>query len=362
MKKHIILSFSLFFLFILLMGTSGETADLPQSDRDQIINQEMDCVSSHLRAKESMGWVDVCSTSDKSDVYTFDDNDRVKKKHWFSIHPALTRDNPLTHVEIGGESFFYSYREPDLMKTKGYKNGIFGSFTYRLKENERPQSLKEIFSGSSGVNMLRVEGRYAFGKTDYESNGTGSEDGIPYWAIECRGLAGYDIPLTSAVRLTPYVGLGYRYLYDDGGGGVTTTGHWGYDRESQYVYLPLGLETEYKFKNSWSIGLTVEYDYFIDGEQTSHLEDGGTGYDPLENDQNDGYGLRGSFRVMKESQAMDFFVEPFVRYWDIEDSKVSALTINGQVIPVPGSPGYVYGGREPKNNTTEYGVKLGLRY
>ena len=106
-------------------------------------------------------------------------------------------------------------------------------------------------------------------------------------------------------------------------------------------------------KNDWSWGVTVEYDVFIDGNQTSHLEDGNVGYDTSTNDQNDGYGLRGSVRVMKQTDAIDFFVEPFVRYWDIEDSEVSLTTVNGAVVGA---------GLEPTNNTTEYGLKIGICY
>jgi len=387
MKRHIVVSVSVFFL-LLCCGDKLVLASGPSVlERGEIIAKEMDCVQRHLDVNKPMGWADVCytdtgneysiETDDALEQKISDDMDLAEKKRskyvladeldepprsWYSIHPALTRDNPLTHFEMGSESFAYSYREPDLMKAKGYMYGVFGSFTYRLSENEHIKSLKDIFSGKNMINMFRVDGRYAWGKTDYQSNGTGQESGIPYWSMEFRGIAGLDIPVVTDLRVTPFLGFGYRYLYDDSGGGITTTGHWGYDRESQYVYLPTGIETEFKWGNNWSLCLTAEYDFFIDGEQTSHLEDGGTGYDTLKNDQDKGRGMRGSFRVMKESKAIDFFFEPFVRYWDIENSDVTALTINGQVIPVPGSPGYVYGGREPKNNTTEYGVKCGIRY
>ncbi len=352
--------------------------------RDEIIARELSCIATQMEKGKKLDWQDVCYTRDftqKSDKAVKADFVLAKASgssessmdmdmdmatgsgsdKWYQIGDKLGRDNPLSHFEVGTETFMYSYREPDLMKTSGYMYGVFSSFTYRTHENARIQHLKDAFrSDESNINMFRLEGRYAFGKVDYESNGTGSESGIPYWSIEFRGLVGYDIPVMAESMITPFVGFGYRYLYDDGGAGITTTGNWGYDRESHYFYLPIGFESKFNIKNGWSVGFTAEYDLFIDGQQISHLEDGGTGYDTLENDQNDGYGLRGSFRVMKETEKIDFFIEPFVRYWNIDDSEVSAITINGSVVSVGG--GYVLGGREPENNTTEYGVKLGFRY
>jgi len=373
-SKQFTLGLSLILVFALCAPAVASEA------RDVIIERELNCIADHVEQGKDLAWKDVCYTRDfskaassaepvqadfvlakatgRSDAAEQD----VSDSKWYSLHPKLGRDDPLTHFEIGSEAFFYTYREPNLMKVNGNKYGVFTSFTYRTQENPKVESLQEVFRRESKLNMFRLEGRYAFGKVDYESNGTGSEAGIPYWAIEFRGLAGYDIPVMAESRVTPFLGLGYRYLYDDGGAGITTTGHWGYDRESHYIYLPVGVETQFNIKNGWSIGFTAEYDFFIDGQQISHLEDGGTGYDTVENDQNDGYGLRGSFRIMKETEKLDFFIEPFVRYWNIDDSDVVALKINGAVIPIPGSPGYVVGGLEPENNTTEYGVKMGFRY
>jgi len=80
----------------------------------------------------------------------------------------------------------------------------------------------------------------------------------------------------------------------------------------------------------------------IFGRQKSHIpiEMGGT----AENFQPSGYGIRGSFRLAKEIEAMELFVEPFARYWHIADSNVND------------------GGIEPRNTTQEYGAKLGVRF
>ena len=104
----------------------------------------------------------------------------------------------------------------------------------------------------------------------------------------------------------------------------------------------------------------MEYDVLIQGKQTSHFEDektiagDSTGYNSSENDQQEGYGLRGSIKVMKEINRVGFFVEPFVRYWDIETSDVDIITSS------TGYPSYYTW--EPSNTTKEIGVRAGLHF
>ncbi|VAX34977.1 hypothetical protein MNBD_UNCLBAC01-718, partial [hydrothermal vent metagenome] len=85
----------------------------------------------------------------------------------------------------------------------------------------------------------------------------------------------------------------------------------------------------------------------------SYLGDAVAGLNTVSNKQNKGYGLRGSFKIVKKSNNMDFYFEPFIRYWNIEDSEISTLTYNGVAV------GF---GLEPNNNSTEYGIKLGATF
>lgn len=262
-------------------------------------------------------------------------------------------DRERFQFDFGTEVSRIRYAEPNLMKNKGYMYGVFGAVTYRTAGQEGITSWRDLFSGRSPLSLFRLEGKFSYGIVDYESEGTGTLDDIPDYMLEFRGLTGFDVFPVAALRLTPYIGLGYRYLNDDSGGKTTTTGHFGYERESNYFYLPVGLETFVKGKAGWGFGMTVEYDVFLDGEQKSHLGDAVTGLNTLKNDQNSGYGLRGSLKVMKETRKFNFYLEPFIRYWKIDDSEISPVTYSGVIV------GY---GREPENNSTEYGVKLGLQF
>ncbi len=275
------------------------------------------------------------------------------KKSSSELSSFFSHDNPLSKFEFGTDAYAFRYREPNFIKGhKGYLYGIFGSYAYRLSENKPISSIGQLFSPESNFNMIKVDGRFSYGKVDYE--GSGTIDGITDYTFEFRGVLGYDISTGSTLTFTPYAGLGYRYLNDDTGGLRSSTGALGYERESRYVYIPIGLETTINMGSSWQLGMTSEFDLFIDGEQKSHLEDVSSSLEAIENDQNDGYGVRGSLRLTKKNDSIDVFVEPFVRYWHIKDSNISPITVTG---------GTVIGfGLEPDNNSTEYGIRLGARY
>ncbi|MDO8722670.1 MAG: hypothetical protein Q7J31_10670, partial [Syntrophales bacterium] len=166
--------------------------------------------------------------------------------------------------------------------------------------------------------------------------------------LEIRGLGGYGFPILKATTIKPYLGIGYRYLNDDMSGRYTSTNAFGYERESTYIYSPIGIEVITTLKNGWSVGAMLEYDYFWEGTQKSHLG-WQPGYYDIENDQEKGYGLRGSVEFRKKGEKLDFLIEPFIRYWNIEDSKITTD---------PGGTSW----KEPKNNSTEFGIKFAVKF
>lgn len=230
--------------------------------------------------------------------------------------------------ELGTEISHIKYEEPGVMEQEGVMWGILGSYTYR--DNW----------------MLKAEGRFSYGQVDYKNSGT--LDNIDDYMWEFRGLAGYDFPVLEASILTPYIGFGYRYLNDDMSGMTTSTGALGYERESNYYYSPIGVEIITPLENGWSVGVMFEYDYFWKGKQKSHLGEI-PGYYDIENDQNDGYGLRGSVKFQKKGDRIDYAIEPFIRYWNIKDSEITTD---------PAGRSWM----EPKNNSTEFGVKFAAKF
>lgn len=240
------------------------------------------------------------------------------KKHTFELRPEIS---------------YIVYKEPEVMKGKGMMYGLAGSYTYRQKL------------------MLKVEGRGSFGWVDYKDSG--EMNNIKDYMWEFRGLFGYDFPILKSSTLTPYIGIGCRYLNDDSGGKVSSTRAVGYERESNYIYSPLGMAFIIDLGNKWSTVETIEYDLFWWGKQNSHLSDVFPGLQDLSNRQKKGYGLRGSLTLQKKVNKIDIEVGPFIRYWHIQKSKIEPITYYG--IPI----GY---GWEPKNKSTEIGIMGAIKF
>jgi hypothetical protein len=217
--------------------------------------------------------------------------------------------------ELGTEISRITYKEPGVMREKGAMYGILGSYTFH------------------GNFMYKLDGEFTYGRVDYVGSGTISN--VADCMLESRSVIGFDHSIFETSILTPYIGLGSRYLRDDTHGRTSSTGAHGYLRESNYIYSPVGLEAVTDLKNGWAIGATSEYDFFWWGRQYSA---------DFDNRQKNGYGLRGSVKLQKNGKELDFILEPFIKYWNIKESKHN-------------SQGY-----EPKNNSTEIGCRLSVKF
>lgn len=232
------------------------------------------------------------------------------------------------------EVSYIKYDEPDVMEEKGFMYGLGGSYTYH----------NDSF-------LVREEGRISYGEVDYKNSGT--LDNIKDYIIEARAVVGYEYPASTSATLTPYAGIGYRYLNDDGEGKTTSDGSKAYEREIYYLYTPIGLELYSPIDDKWSFGATFEYDLFWRGWVKSHLSGAISGFNDLENTQKRGYGLRGSLKFLRSWEYVDVIIEPFLRYWNIKKSDDKDITYAGVTI------GHGY---EPKNNSTEGGVMVTCRW
>lgn len=235
--------------------------------------------------------------------------------------------------EAGVDVSYLTYNEPNV-KTKGMMYGLAGSYTYH--DNV----------------MLKAELRAAYGGVEWDGMTLAGTRVTASNSLnllgELRGLGGYDFPVLTSSILTPYLGIGLRYVNND----VLPKP---YERESYCLYSPIGAALVTNLGRGWSIGETAEYDYFWWGYQTSHPMDALPG---LTNDivvhQKNGYGLRGSVTLDKHYKNVVFKGGPFVNYWKVE-------RLNPQTLPYTGSPtGLVW--QEPGNNSLEVGIGLGVRF
>jgi hypothetical protein len=235
-------------------------------------------------------------------------------------NPLLTRRG----WEVGGQVAKYHYEEPNFALLKGNRGGIVGAYNFT--------NANRVYN--------RIDLRASYGKLKYESQGTGTASDVPDWIVEARAVIGKDFLASDSVALSPYIGLGYRYLYSDGRG-YTSTGAAGYRRYSNYVYVPLGLTARFRTGERWVIAPTVEYDAFLGGRQYSQLSDTGIGYSDASNTQNHGYGYRAY--LMFENGRWAF--GPWLQYWNIKDSDIVPIGLGKAAL-------------EPANWTREYGVEL----
>ncbi len=236
---------------------------------------------------------------------------------------ATQRSNELA-ISLG----HYHYEEPGLMALNGWKSGIDLRFT-------RPIPGRRLF--------LRGEFRYAVGRVDYTSKDTGSSNGEPDWYLEGRMLIGNDWSLQRGT-LAPYIGLGYRFLLNDGRG-LSTTGSAGYRRESNYIYLPAGISYRTPLSGSNELSGSIEYDHLLSGNQFTRLSDASASYSDLNSKQTDGYGIKMRLRYVTPRWS----IGPYLHYWNIADSAYTPIYLNGVL------RGY---GLEPYNKTLEIGLEL----
>ncbi len=224
--------------------------------------------------------------------------------------------------QIGGQISTYHYEEPNFALLEGERTGAIGAYTHLEPDRF----------------FTRLEGRVSYGLLRYE--GSGVQEDNPDLIIEIRALVGKDLPVGNNLTFSSYLGLGYRYLYSDIRG-YSSTGAVGYQRFSQYFYVPLGTTLRMKLGERSVFAPTVEFDAFLAGSQYSQLSDTGIpGYSDASNSQDSGYGYR--VYLMVETGKWSF--GPWLHYWNIG---ISDLTPQGY---------------EPANWTREYGLELRRRF
>lgn len=236
--------------------------------------------------------------------------------HAFSLSPEIS---------------YIKYEEPDVMKERGLMYGIDGDYTYYF----------------DNLLLWKQEGRFSYGQVDYKNSGI--LNNIDDYMVELRSLVGYEYRNDVNSTITPYIGIGYRYLNDDMSGKTSSTGAKGYEREIAYLYTPIGMEFANILDERWSFRATFEYDLFWGGWVKSHLSDVNLGYNDLENTQKRGYGLRASLKFLRNRKDVDLIIEPFIRYWNIGESDYKAITYYGTLIDY---------GYEPRNDSTEVGLMI----
>ncbi len=189
---------------------------------------------------------------------------------------------------IAPEVSHYRYKEPGVMTNEGTLYGVVGSYTFHNLGDD-----DFSLPGANGDDLnswsaIRIEGRLGFGEVDYDGSfmdGTPlSTSGTDDLLIDVRLLWGREWQPARCVHAA-YVGLGYRYLNDDSSEQLG-----GYERESNYLYIPLGARRDFDLAGRWDLGLTGDFDVLIVGRQISHLDDADPALPTVRNWQWPGFG------------------------------------------------------------------------
>ena len=217
-----------------------------------------------------------------------------------------------TGVQLGLSLSDYTYDEPSYMTLKAKKVGLDYSGTY---------ALGAAWPNPENAWFARGDLHYSTGKADYRSPISGTLNGTTDWYFEARALLGRDINMGSYI-LAPFFGLGFRHLFND----------LGYQRESNYTSLPIGLTHKMHLADQSQLVTTVEYMHLIKGVQKAKLAT-----QTVNLAQRSGYGLR--LGVMKRLETWSF--GPTLTYWSVGKSDIG------------GQPPVL----EPQNSTYELGLK-----
>ena len=243
-------------------------------------------------------------------------------------------------AELTFDFISYSYREVD-QNDNFFMEDKSSPFLFSLGiRNWGDNKLISEARGFDWISLYTLE--YSFGNVDYTSAGTGTMKKEYY-----KGRLEYYISTTSrlgAKDFKPYIGLGYRDLLDDSGFKRSSTNHIGYDRLSQYYYVPIGAI----WYISEKISLKSQYNYFLEGKQTSFLNEvlpNTYSVNPV-NTQRLGWGIDVTLRSKLNNRWSTY---GFLRTWSIEDSDLTSC-----------SP-LIYC-MEPKNKTHEIGVGISYNF
>jgi hypothetical protein len=231
--------------------------------------------------------------------------------------------------ELGLTLSSYSYQEPSLSV------GIT-AVNYGL-EYQKTSLLRDGKFVLAGID-------YATGTDQYSGSGNLA---MPKYYYNGKIAIGADWAYRNGI-ISPYIGLGYRFLNETGGGLTTSTGAVMYDRQSTYLYIPVGLKQRSLTGYGGMLESTFELDYLVSGNQFSGLSVMNnfsySNSSDVNNRQTSGYGLNASFMYKRPD---GWSLGPYWKYWNISKSDLGTWTYTS------GSTS-VY---EPANTTEEFGFK-----
>ena len=279
----------------------------------------------------------------------------VDKKLTVRLNPADSMNKLLLSISILLLPLGYVAAQPTPENLKSQSANQLGLTLSGYVYDESSLNVR-MTAINVGVEYL---GTYAFqndwfvlGQIDYNNgpvkySGSGTASGIPQYYVNLKAALGHDFTFNGFV-LSPYIGIGYRYLNQAFGGVTTSTGAAGYDRRSTYNYVPIGIIHRTAVNNNKAkLETTLEYNYLISGNQYSGLAAANPLLSNQNNAQNSGYGINLTILYKQDQWGLG----PYYKYWNIADSQTSPANFVASGVRY----NRIY---EPANTTNEFGLKL----
>lgn len=240
---------------------------------------------------------------------------------------------PIFRSEVYLQYGQQTFTEPDV-SIEGSMTGVLANLFFSVGRGVQAGLRGEYMSGDS-----TYTGRYQStnGKLGAKAVGPGKDE-----YFDVAGIAQIEIIPEAAV----FTGLAYRSHENN----QTFPG--GYPRTITALYLPLGLNSKVALSQNWSIRAEGEFDYLLSGKTSSKMSKNGPEYGDVTNEQTSGYGIRASLKAQYQISKISLALGPYYSYWKVDES-------NSVPTAYQGGTQYMI---EPANNTSKFGISLGILY
>lgn len=242
---------------------------------------------------------------------------------------------------LGLEAFDYSYRERNEGQTVAFDDGKFAG-----------AHLDYVETIGSGL-FLRSRLALSWGSVDYRSE-NGTIDNVSQDIGQLELQIGRDF-VVRETTVTPFVGLASRILKDRSGGREAQDGAQGYDREIAYSYVPAGVAARVALPGRNALTFSGQYNWVVGGYAKSEFSKLDPELPDVKVDLAGGHGFEASAALELPLGRRALSFGPFVRHWNVDASERFR-------IENPDDPSEAIELFEPRNRTTELGVRVSFRF